>query len=169
MKSGAIERVSERLRRLTTRIARRLRQSDGALTAAQKSLLESLVEIGPMTIGALADSDRVSPATVSRIVDALEARNLVRRARDKRDRRIVYAVATREGRGLLEDSRRDPAPLGGLLAALTTEQIALLDLKLGEIERLLFSEKARHRCGGQGYETRVRKGEAGGRVREPHN
>ncbi len=169
MKTGSIERVRERLQRLATRVARRLRQGDGALTAAQWSLLESLVELGPMTIGALARADRVSAATISRIVDALEARNLVRRARDKRDRRIVYAVATREGRGLLEDLRRDPEPFGGLLRGLSPEEIRELDQKLGEIERILFSERARHRCGGQGYETRVRLGEAGGRVREPHN
>lgn len=135
----SLESVQQRLQRLATRISRCLRQSQTALSAAQQSLLESLVESGPMTIGALARRDRVSLATVSRIVDTLEGRNLVRRARDKRDRRVVYAVATREGRGLLEDSRRDPKRLSSLLGELEHEQIRSLDQKLKQIERILFS------------------------------
>lgn len=135
----SVEIVQQRLQRLATRISRRLRQSDTPLSAAQQSLLEALVELGPMTIGALARRDHISSATVSRIIDALEARNLVRRARDKRDRRIVYAVATREGRGLLEESKGDPGRLGDLLADLEQGQISSLDQKLGQIEKILFS------------------------------
>ena len=163
------ERFQLRLQRLATRISRRIRQSHAALTPAQHSLLESLVELGPMTIGALSRRDRVSPPTISRIIDSLEERNLLRRARDKRDRRIVYAVATREGQGILEASRRHPHGLEDLVSELSQEQIRFLDQKLGEIEEMLFSERARHKRGGQVHETRVRKGEAGGRVRESHD
>jgi DNA-binding MarR family transcriptional regulator len=67
--------------------------------------LSVLVFKGALTLDELATIEQVSPPSMSRTVDELERHELVRRARDKRDRRVVYAVATREGKRLLDQAR----------------------------------------------------------------
>ena len=59
--------------------------------------LDVLLREGPHTAGDLADRIGLSPASVSALVDRLEARGYVRRTRDANDRRRVLVAPAPEG------------------------------------------------------------------------
>jgi MarR family transcriptional regulator, organic hydroperoxide resistance regulator len=85
---------------------RRLRGRDhnrpGELTFAQ---LRTIVALGlgdEMTAGQLAKSAELTPATVTSILDQLEAANIVERRRSTEDRRVCNVALTKEGSQLRE-------------------------------------------------------------------
>lgn len=86
------------------------------LTGPQVSVLTHLVLGGPATVTDLAGQLHLSHSTMSGIVDRLEARGLVCRVRDERDRRCTRISVT----GIVEDYVRelDEGPFGRLAAAL---------------------------------------------------
>ncbi len=84
----------------------RVRDTEAGIAPAQLSALSVLVFGGAMTLGRLAGIEQVTAPSMSRTIDELERKELVRRARDKTDRRVVYAVATREGKRMLEQARQ---------------------------------------------------------------
>jgi DNA-binding MarR family transcriptional regulator len=101
------EVVAGRLRISATRLARRLRQeAQTGLSPSQLSALTAVERHGPVTLGALADHERVAPPTITRVVAKLEEEDLVLRQRDPDDRRITRVVITTKGRNLLSASRR---------------------------------------------------------------
>ncbi len=101
------EELAARLRLSATRLARRLRQeADAGLTPSQLSALAVIEREGPLTLGALADQEKVAPPSITKVVAKLESIGLVARAVDPGDRRFVRVAVTAAGRGLLEDSRR---------------------------------------------------------------
>lgn len=99
--------LSSRLRVSVARLARRLRQegADGD-TPSQLAALASLYRLGPVTLGDLADAERVRPPTMTRIVAALEERGLLRKQPDAADRRVVRVALTPEGKRAYERTRR---------------------------------------------------------------
>lgn len=102
--------------------AARTRDPESGIAPAQLSALSVLVMKGALTLGALASIEQVTPPSMSRTIDELERHGLVRRARDKRDRRVVYAVATREGKRLLAEARdRRLARIAGGIQGLSPE------------------------------------------------
>lgn len=99
--------LAARLRLSATRIARRLRrEADVDLTPTMASAIAAIDVHGPLTLGALADHERVSPPTVTKIVGKLEARGLVARQVDPLDRRVNRVECTPEGTALIEHSRQ---------------------------------------------------------------
>lgn len=88
-------------RRLRGRDARR--QEDGArhLSMAHYRLLVQLVDVDERTAGGLAEACDLTPATVTGLVDALEAQGLVARGRSERDRRVVTVRLLDAGRELV--------------------------------------------------------------------
>jgi DNA-binding MarR family transcriptional regulator len=101
------EDIAGRLRISATRLARRLRQeAQTGLSPSQLSALTAVERHGPVTLGELADHERVAPPTTTRVVAKLEEQDLVLRQRDPDDRRITRVVITTEGRTLLNASRR---------------------------------------------------------------
>jgi DNA-binding MarR family transcriptional regulator len=70
------------------------------LTGPQLATLLEAVRHGPMTAGNLAKSISVSQSTLTGILDRLEARQLVQRARGP-DRRSVTIMATDSGKALV--------------------------------------------------------------------
>jgi DNA-binding MarR family transcriptional regulator len=101
------EVIAGRLRISATRLARRLRQeAQTGLSPSQLSALTAVERHGPVTLGALADHERVAPPTITRVVAKLEEEDLVLRQRDPDDRRITRAFITTKGRSLLNASRR---------------------------------------------------------------
>jgi DNA-binding MarR family transcriptional regulator len=86
-----------------TRTSRReLRLPMGASTIAA---LRTIVESGPIRMGDLATHEGVTPATLSRIVSALEEGKYAVRQVDTADRRSAFISATASGRNLLERVR----------------------------------------------------------------
>jgi DNA-binding MarR family transcriptional regulator len=68
-------------------------------------VLAELTHNGPRRQGDLADATAQHPAAISRLVDELEARALVRRRRDEEDRRQVIVELTARGRARFRAER----------------------------------------------------------------
>src|SRR6476661_2362375 len=113
------------LRDAITRLNRRVRQTRpvGDLTVTQLSALTSLRLAGALTPRELADTERVQPPTMTKIVAKLEERGLVRRTPHPTDGRQVILAATESGRAvILEHRRARDEWLAKQLAALTPEE-----------------------------------------------
>jgi DNA-binding MarR family transcriptional regulator len=103
---GAPE-IAARLRLSATRLARLLRQEAGAgLSPSQLSALAVISNHGPLTLGALAELERVAPPTVTKVVTKLEDDGLVIRTPDPSDRRVCLVEVSQEGAELLDEVRR---------------------------------------------------------------
>ncbi len=84
---------------------RRLRSRDhapGELTHAHIRSLHALSE-GPITAGHLAKSAELNPASVTAMLDHLEAAGIVQRTRSTTDRRVCMVALTDQGRALLDE------------------------------------------------------------------
>lgn len=89
--------------------ARALARRTG-LTAAQLLVLQVVAETESTTPKEVARRSGVSQATITALVDKLEARGYVTRQRGQQDRRLILIVATSAGRALLKtapDPQRD--------------------------------------------------------------
>jgi DNA-binding MarR family transcriptional regulator len=96
------------LRDAIYRFNRRSRQTRpvGDLTVAQFSALTSLELGGALTPSELAETERVQPPTVTKLVAKLEERGLVQRSPHPTDRRQVLLSATEAGRVMLAQYER---------------------------------------------------------------
>lgn len=99
----------EELRRSLARMSgaeRRLRSRDyahsGELTHAQLRSIAALGREKEMTVGEIARSADLKPATVTAMIDHLEAANVVQRTRSTEDRRVCNVSLTPAGWSLLE-------------------------------------------------------------------
>jgi DNA-binding MarR family transcriptional regulator len=79
--------------------------SSAGLSSSRLSALAVIVFRGPLTLGALAEAERVRSATMTGIVNGLEAEGLARRRPHGSDRRAVLVEATATGRRLLTRAR----------------------------------------------------------------
>src|SRR5438552_4211683 len=103
----AAPEIAARLRLSATRLARRLRQESGAgLSPTQQSALAVIANHGPLTLGALAEHERVAPPSITKVVSKLECDGLVTRTPDPADRRVCRVAISPAGSALLEESRR---------------------------------------------------------------
>jgi DNA-binding MarR family transcriptional regulator len=95
--------------------ARRLRgretQRAGEVAHAQYALLFELAEHGELAAGELAGAAALAPATVTGMLDHLDAAGLVVRARSERDRRLVVCRLTDAGRARVAARRAVLEPL----------------------------------------------------------
>jgi DNA-binding MarR family transcriptional regulator len=137
------ERVSALLRRLARLRDRRSRQlqHELGLTGPQLATLQLLERAGALTPGALAREVDLSPATVTGLLDKLEAKELVERTRSTTDRRSVVVRPTAQARALLEATQ--PALHTGWsarLMQLPEEDRALLLRALELLTTLLHEE-----------------------------
>src|SRR4051794_37516022 len=105
--SNDISAMAARLRVSATRLARQLRQeSDAGLTPSQLSALVSVERFGPMTLGALAEQERVAPPSITKVVAKLEAAGFLQRRPDENDRRMAWVSVTPAGRSHLARVRQ---------------------------------------------------------------
>src|SRR5271155_2775418 len=79
----------------------------GELSHAQFELLIELSERGELPAGELAAAARLTPATVTQMLDHLAACRHVERVRSQTDRRVVVSRLTRQGRRKIEAKRAD--------------------------------------------------------------
>ncbi|HWY17202.1 MAG TPA: MarR family winged helix-turn-helix transcriptional regulator [Solirubrobacteraceae bacterium] len=75
------------------------------LSHAQFELLIELYERGPLPAGELAAAARLTPATVTQMLEHLAGCGHVERARSKTDRRVVVSRLTAQGRRKIEAKR----------------------------------------------------------------
>jgi DNA-binding MarR family transcriptional regulator len=86
------------------RLVRRLRSAYvGPLAAGSFSALASVVRLGRVRLGDLAEREGVQPPTLSRVVAQLEREGYVERQVDSEDRRSAFLVPTELGRRTYED------------------------------------------------------------------
>ncbi len=107
--SRATAELATALRPVILRLGRRLRQMQDEsveLTASQSSAMGVLLNHGELTMGELAAEEKVRPPTVTRVVNSLETRGLVRRTSDPRDGRQSLVGLTDTGRAMLLANRR---------------------------------------------------------------
>lgn len=99
--------VADRLHSAAIHLLRRLRVEDKAmgLTAPRASVLSVLVFRGPVTMSELAEAEQVRPPTITRLIDGLERRGLVRRVNHPDDGRVQLVEATAGGKRLLQKGR----------------------------------------------------------------
>jgi len=130
--------LAARLRLSATRLARRLRQeADAGLSPSQLSALSSIELRGPLTLGALAEHERVAPPSVTKVVAKLEAAGLVERRADAGDKRVVWVSPTAEGVNRLATVRqRKDAWLTARIAELDGDDRARLADALDTLEAL---------------------------------
>ena len=101
-----VTEVAAGLRLSITRLARQLRQqTDVGLTPTQLTALAVIERHGPLGPGALAEYERVSAPTMTRVVNRLTEAGLVERTSDPTDRRAALLVVTGAGRALLRRAR----------------------------------------------------------------
>jgi DNA-binding MarR family transcriptional regulator len=120
--------TAARLRVLIARLARQLRQhGPGDLTLSQWSALATVEQHAPLRIGDLADRERVSAPTATRLVAMLAEAGLLERTSDPVDRRSAYVALSDQGREKLEWAR------SARTASLATR---ISDLADGDADRL---------------------------------
>ena len=135
--------LAARLRLALNRLARRLRsQTPGDLSPSRTSALVTIELQGPITLGRLAASERVTPPGITRMVAALEELGLVRREADPADRRIARVSLTAEGRRTVQRTRtRKTAYLAKKLRKLDQSELAIMREALPVLERLLEDDR----------------------------
>jgi len=77
----------------------------GELSHAQFELLIELYERGELSVGELANAARLTPATVTQMLDHLAHQGHVERARSESDRRVVVSRLTAQGASKIEAKR----------------------------------------------------------------
>lgn len=134
--------LAAQLRLSATRLARRLRQeAEVDLTPSMLSALAVVHVHGPLTLGELAELERVTPPTVTKIVGRLEEQHLVDRLPDDTDRRVCRVRTSAEGESLLAASReRKNAWLAERLAPLDAEALEALTRASATIDALLAAD-----------------------------
>ncbi len=131
--------LAARLRLASGRLSRRLRQeADDRYTPSQLSALTSIDRHGPLTLGELASLERVQPPSITRIVSALEAVELVSREIDPTDRRVSLVSITPKGRRDLDRGRSQWAAfLAARIGQLAPDERAALTAALPVLEQLV--------------------------------
>ncbi|HEV2427150.1 MAG TPA: MarR family transcriptional regulator [Acidimicrobiales bacterium] len=126
------------LRVAVARIHRALRtRLEWSVTASQASALARVEGEGTLRLGALAQREGVSPATMSKVVDGLVELGLVERAADSEDRRASRIRLTGEGIERLAQLRASSTALiSAAISDLSEWERARLDGALPVLERL---------------------------------
>lgn len=135
-----VHHVADLLHSAAIHLLRRASERDrgSGLSPARLSALSVVVFRGPVTVGELAAADGVRSATMSGIVNGLEADGLVRRTPHGEDRRAVLVDATAAGRRLLQRARSERIDLvASKLDDLSQDELELL-WRAGELLQSRF-------------------------------
>ena len=104
------------------------------LTPTQLGVLEAILHKGPLSQRALGRVVLTSAGNMTDVIDKLEARGLVHRARSPTDRRAVQVELTEAGRALIEEVfPRHAEDIAGAMHGVTGRDLARLD---GLLKRL---------------------------------
>jgi DNA-binding MarR family transcriptional regulator len=127
-------RVLSAIRRIVHAVDSHSKELERALgiTLPQLVVLRAIRMLGEVTTGKLSAAASLSPATVTTILDKLEARGLVVRYRNAEDRRVVHSKLTARGAQMLDGAppflhERFVSAFAGLDAARQAAVIAALE------------------------------------------
>jgi MarR family 2-MHQ and catechol resistance regulon transcriptional repressor len=151
-RTAAAVRAYVKLARATRAVNARTeaRLADAGITHTQLGVLEAILHLGPLTQRALIDKVLTSPGNMTDVIDKLEARGLVWRARMPRDRRSVQVDLTEAGRSLIEELfPRHAEDIAHAMGGLDPEEVAQLGALLRKLGRTaaddpLAAEAAAH-------------------------
>ena len=132
--------LADRLHSAAIHLLRKLRREDAAsgLNAPRLSALSVVVFAGPVTLGDLAAVEQVRPPTMTRIVDALAAKDLVEKRKNDQDARSTLIHATAAGKKLLMQGReRRVRALAEQIAGLNVEDRIVLELAAEILKKLI--------------------------------
>jgi DNA-binding MarR family transcriptional regulator len=116
-----IVRTGLALQRLTRKTA-----AAHGLSATALDVLAALVDVDALSHRDLAGTLRLAPATLTPVLDTLEAQGALRRVRDGADRRIVRVAITRHGRERHAAAAAGVARAVGALPGPAREEEALI-------------------------------------------
>ena len=131
--------LADRLHSAAIHMLRRVAREDAksGLGAPALSALSVIVFGGPISLGRLAEAERVRPPTMTRTVQALEAAGLVRREADPGDGRVVRLRATAPGTRVLHAARaRRVDALASSLRSLPEQDLQTLELAVDVLDRI---------------------------------
>ncbi len=135
--------AADRIHSAAIHLLRRVREVDAeamALSPARASALSVLVFGGARSLTELADAERVTAATMSKLVTALEREGLVRRHPDVNDARAIRIEATAKARRILERGRASRlALLERLLSEATDDEVEAVRVAAEAVERTLHA------------------------------
>jgi DNA-binding MarR family transcriptional regulator len=136
------EELSGRLLEVLRRISRSTRRAVNArLTLGNLSALATIIDVGPIRAGDLALREGVAPATLSRVIGALERDGYIERTPDPQDRRSAFLEATPAGIDELAAVRHArSAVMDARLAKLGEDRRALLVAALPALEDLAHED-----------------------------
>ena len=140
------EDTAARLRAAINRISRRLRptKAGAGFTATEISVLETVALHGPTRVSEVAVTEALNPTMLSRVVQKLEGKGLLRRQPDPEDGRAALIETSGAGRRLFERIRSERTDqLSLILDGLNPEQRARVLAALPVLEELAERLKAR--------------------------
>jgi len=132
--------LADRLHSAAIHLLRRVAREDAAtgLGAPALSALSVVVFGGPLSLGRLAEADRVRPPTMTRTVHGLEAAGLVQRESAAGDGRVVNIRATSKGRRILNAARRRRvARLAASIRMLDAGELEAVERTLDVLDRIV--------------------------------
>jgi len=121
------------------RLTRRLRTLElpHGMTAERLSALSVIEKRGPISVTALADTEMVRPATMSRMITALVEEGLVKRGGDKNDGRGVLVSVTPKGRRTFQRAQElRLTRFAEVVESLSDEQLVAMRDLASALERL---------------------------------
>ncbi|MGO8873787.1 MAG: MarR family winged helix-turn-helix transcriptional regulator [Acidimicrobiales bacterium] len=126
------------LRVALVRLHRQLRARSGSgMTQSQASALARIEHSGAARIGHLAELEGTTAATMSRVVDSLEASGLIERVPDPLDGRASLVQLSTEGGAMLQELRaRSTETLRRALALMGDDDRALIAAAIPALEQL---------------------------------
>ena len=135
--------AADRIHSAAIHLLRRVREVDAkamGLSPARASALSVLVFGGPRSLTELADAERVTAATMSRLVTGLEREGLVRRYPDVNDARAIRIESTAKARRILERGRASRLDLlEQLLSEATADEVEAVRVAAEAVERALHA------------------------------
>lgn len=135
--------AADRIHSAAIHLLRRVHEVDAkamGISPARASALSVLVFGGARSLRELAAAERVTSATMSKLVTGMEGEGLVRRYPDVNDARSVRLEATAKGRRILERGRaRRLDLLEVLLSGASEEEITAIRTAAAVVERAIHS------------------------------
>jgi DNA-binding MarR family transcriptional regulator len=144
MSVHARREAADRIHSAAIHLLRRVREVDNdamGLSPARASALSVLVFGGPKSLTELAAAERVTSATMSKLVSSMEAEGLLRRHPDVNDARSIRIEATAKARRILERGRaRRLDVLEDLLVGADAHEVEAVHAAAEILERALESD-----------------------------